>query len=156
MTHEAGYPLDRAPGARGGADSDVVDTRSALHPTAVHAPSLVPLRAAHDDTWRGISGGKGLGCALAVGQGRRLRLLGRLPCSASFAVCCGRVCPVALAWPLAVFAMSRLHCCSRFLYDNGPERNFQCDRIGGCAPAPVMSSISTSCCAWPACVDPFA
>ena len=48
MTRKAGYPLDRAPGARGGAGSDVVEVRSALPPTAVHAPSLVPLCAAHD------------------------------------------------------------------------------------------------------------
>ena len=41
--------------------------------------------------------------AEAVGQGRRLRLLGRLPCSACLAVCCGYVCPVALALLLAVF-----------------------------------------------------
>ena len=38
---QAGYPLDRAPGPRGWADSDVVEVRSALPPTAVHAPSLV-------------------------------------------------------------------------------------------------------------------
>ena len=43
MTRKAGYPLGRAPWARGGAGSDVVDSRSALYPTAVHAPSLVPL-----------------------------------------------------------------------------------------------------------------
>ena len=41
--------------------------------------------------------------AEAVGQGRRLRLLGRLPCSACFAVCCVCVCSVALALLLAVF-----------------------------------------------------
>ena len=49
MTHTAGHPLDRGPGARGGADSDVVEVRSAWPPTAVHAPSLAPLCAAHDD-----------------------------------------------------------------------------------------------------------
>ena len=38
-----------------------------------------------------------------VGQGSRLRLLGRLPCSACFAVCCGCACLVALALLLAVF-----------------------------------------------------
>ena len=42
------YPLGRAPGASGGAGNDVVDVRSALHPTAVHAPLLVPLYVAHD------------------------------------------------------------------------------------------------------------
>ena len=42
-----------------------------------------------------------------------------------------------------------LHCCSLFLCYCGPGRNFQCDRIGSCVPAPDMSSISTSCCAWP-------
>ena len=54
MTREAGYPLGRAPWARGGAGSDVVDTRSALHPTAVHAPSLVPMCVARHWrlTWR--------------------------------------------------------------------------------------------------------
>ena len=41
--------------------------------------------------------------AEAVGQGRRLRLLGRLPCSACLAVCCDCACPVALALLLAVF-----------------------------------------------------
>ena len=41
----------------------------------------------------------------AVGQGRRLRLLGRLPGSACLAVCCDCVCPVALALLLAVFAL---------------------------------------------------
>ena len=40
MTREAGCPLDRASGARGGAGSDVVDVRSALHPTALQALSL--------------------------------------------------------------------------------------------------------------------
>jgi len=60
------------------------------------------------------------------------------------AVCC--VCPVALVLLLAVFAMSRLHCCSLFLCYCGPGRNFQCDRIGSCVPAPDMPSIiSTSC-----------
>ena len=43
MTRKAGYPLGRAPRAKGGAGSDVVDSRSALYPTAVHVPSLVPL-----------------------------------------------------------------------------------------------------------------
>ena len=43
-----------------------------------------------------------------------------------------------------------------FLCDCGPGHNFQCDRIGSCAPAPDMSSISTSCCAWPAFLDQFA
>ena len=38
------------------------------------------------------------GCA----EGRELRWLGRLPCSACFAVCCDCVCPVALALLLAV------------------------------------------------------
>ena len=41
MTHTVGCPLDRAPWARGGAGSGVVDSGSALYPTAVHAPSLV-------------------------------------------------------------------------------------------------------------------
>ena len=48
MTRKAGYPLGRAPGASGGAGGDVVDVRSALHPTAVHVSSLVPLYVAHD------------------------------------------------------------------------------------------------------------
>ena len=43
MTRKAGYPL-----GRGGAGSGVVEVRSALPPTAVHAPSLVHLSAAHD------------------------------------------------------------------------------------------------------------
>ena len=38
MTRKAGYPLDGAPGARGGAGSDVVEVRSALPPTAVQLP----------------------------------------------------------------------------------------------------------------------
>ena len=41
MTCKAGCPLGGAPGARGGAGSGVVDTGLALHPAAVHAPSLV-------------------------------------------------------------------------------------------------------------------
>ena len=62
--------------------------------------------------------------ALAVGRRCRLRLLGRLPCSACFAVCCVTgcvwlclpcgaciaaccVCPVALALLLAVFVLLR-------------------------------------------------
>ena len=52
MTHKAGYPLGRAPWARGGAGSGVVDTRLALHPTALHALSLsstyVSLKTAPD------------------------------------------------------------------------------------------------------------
>ena len=49
MTREAGCPLDRASGARGGAGSDVVDVRSALHPTALQALSpLVYLCVAQD------------------------------------------------------------------------------------------------------------
>ena len=40
MTRKAGYPL-QGTRARGGAGSDVVEVRSALPPTAVHAPSLV-------------------------------------------------------------------------------------------------------------------
>ena len=48
MTRKSGCPLDRAPGARGGAGSGVVEVRSALPPTTVHAPSLVPLCAAHN------------------------------------------------------------------------------------------------------------
>ena len=47
MTRKAGYPLGRAPGARGGAGSDVVEVSSALPPTAVHAPSLVPFCLPH-------------------------------------------------------------------------------------------------------------
>ena len=43
MTRKTGCPLDREPGARGGAGSGVVEVRSALPPTAVHAPSPVPL-----------------------------------------------------------------------------------------------------------------
>ena len=43
MARKADYPLGRAPWARGGAGSGVVDSRSALYPTAVRAPSLVPL-----------------------------------------------------------------------------------------------------------------
>ena len=43
MTHTAGSPLGGAPGASRGAGDDVVDVGSALHPTAVHAPSFVPL-----------------------------------------------------------------------------------------------------------------
>ena len=89
-------------------------------------------------------------------QESRLRLLGRWPGSACLAVCCDCVCPVAHVLLLAVFALSRLYCCSLSLCDCGPGRNFQCDRIGSCAPAPVMSSISTSCCAWPAFFDQFA
>ena len=71
---------------------------------------------------------------------------------------CWAACLVALAllFAVAVLALMRLHCCSLFLCDCGPGRNFQCDRIGSCAPAPVMSSISTSCCAWPAFFDQFA
>ena len=42
MTRKAGYPLGKAPGASGGAGGDVVDVRSALHPTTMHAPSLAP------------------------------------------------------------------------------------------------------------------
>ena len=41
MTCTAGRPLGGAPGARGGAGSGVVDTRLALHPTAMYVPSLV-------------------------------------------------------------------------------------------------------------------
>ena len=48
MTRKAGYPLDRVPWARGGAGSGVVEVRSALPPTTMHAPSLVPLCAAHN------------------------------------------------------------------------------------------------------------
>jgi hypothetical protein len=40
MTRKAGYPLGRAPWARGGAGSGVVEVRSALPPTAVHVLSL--------------------------------------------------------------------------------------------------------------------
>ena len=41
MTHTAGWPLGGTPGASGGADNDVVDVGSALHPAAVHVPSFV-------------------------------------------------------------------------------------------------------------------
>ena len=41
MTHTAGWPLGGTPGASGGADSDVVDRRSAFHPATVHVPSFV-------------------------------------------------------------------------------------------------------------------
>ena len=46
--------LDRAPGARGGAGSGVVEVGSALPPTALHAPSLVPLQGdvENDDDFR--------------------------------------------------------------------------------------------------------
>ena len=40
MTRKTGCPLDREPGARGGAGSGVVEVRSALPPTAVHILSL--------------------------------------------------------------------------------------------------------------------
>ena len=41
MTRKVGYPLSGASYAKGGgADSDVVDVGSALHPTAVHALSF--------------------------------------------------------------------------------------------------------------------
>ena len=56
MTRKAGYPLGRAPWARGGAGSGVVDTRLALHPTAVHAPSLVPLGVARSAALGGCGG----------------------------------------------------------------------------------------------------
>ena len=56
MTREAGYPIGRAPGARGGADSDVVEVRSALPPTAVHAPSLVPLGVTRSAAFGGCGG----------------------------------------------------------------------------------------------------
>ena len=57
MTRKVGYSLSGVPGAKGGADSDVVDTRSALHPTALHALSLsspyVSLKTAPDGGgWR--------------------------------------------------------------------------------------------------------
>ena len=42
------------------------------------------------------------------------------------------------------------------LYDFGLGRNIQCDRIGCCAPAPVLFSITTTFCAWPAFFDQFA
>ena len=109
MTRTAGYPLDGAPWARGGAGSGVVEVRSALPPTAVHAPSLVPLcvaryrrlacmilllGAAGPSRWelRRWDRGAGCGCWAA-------RLV------ACFAVCCGCVCPAALALLLAVFAL---------------------------------------------------
>ena len=61
MTREAGCPLDRASGARGGAGSDVVDVRSALHPTALQALSLsstyVSLKTAPDGG-EGRAGGR--------------------------------------------------------------------------------------------------
>ena len=56
MTRKAGYPLIRALWARGGAGSDVVDSRSALYPTAVHAPSLVPLGVARSAARDGCGG----------------------------------------------------------------------------------------------------
>ena len=40
MTRTADCPLDRAPWARGGAGSGVVDSGSALYPTTVRALSL--------------------------------------------------------------------------------------------------------------------
>ena len=47
MTRKVGYPLNGGPAAKGGgADSGVVDSGSALYPTAVHAPTRVP-SAAH-------------------------------------------------------------------------------------------------------------
>ena len=50
MNRKAGCPLDRAPGARGGgAGSDVVEVRSALPPAAVHALSLAPSCAVHNE-----------------------------------------------------------------------------------------------------------
>jgi hypothetical protein len=45
--------------------------------------------------------------------------------------------------------------CLLLLYDCGLGRNIQCDRIGCCVPAPVLFSISTTCCAWPAFFDQF-
>ena len=50
---------DRAPdsgGTSGGAGGDVVDSGSALYPTAVHAPSLVPLDAARSAAFDGCGG----------------------------------------------------------------------------------------------------
>ena len=71
---------------------------------------------------------------------------------------CSAACLVALAllFAVTVLALQRLYYCFLSLCDCGPGRNFQCDRIGGYVPAPVMSSISTSCCAWPAFFDQFA
>ena len=68
MTRKAGYSLGGVPGARGGAGSDVVEVRSALHPTALHALSLsstyVSLKTALD-------GGGGRAEGREWGGGRR-------------------------------------------------------------------------------------
>ena len=65
MTRKAGYSLSGVPGARGGAGSDVVDVRSALHPTALHALSLsstyVSLKTAPDGGGGRAEGGSGAG-----------------------------------------------------------------------------------------------
>ena len=80
MTRKAGYPLGRAPWASGEAGIGMVDVRSALPPTAVHAPSLVPFRIARYRrlTWH-------------LGRHR-----------ASVCVCGGTGVQVAVAGPLAL------------------------------------------------------
>ena len=74
MTREAGYSPSGVLGARGGAGSGVVEVRSALPPTAVHALSLVHLCAAQDGArwgWReGREGGVGWGWEGESGVGR--------------------------------------------------------------------------------------
>jgi hypothetical protein len=59
MTHEAACPLDRASGARGGAGSDVVDVRSALHPTTLQALSLSSTYVSLETAPDGGGGGGG-------------------------------------------------------------------------------------------------
>ena len=78
MTRKAGYPLGRAPWARGGAGGDVVDTRSALHlasyGVACSLPRLsstyAPLKTALDGGGgRAERGGWGGGGRAKVGWG---------------------------------------------------------------------------------------
>ena len=74
MTHTVDCPLDRAPWARGGAGSGVVDSGSALYPTAVRAPSLVSSYIARYRrlTWHSgrqrarVCAGGGIGAQVAV------------------------------------------------------------------------------------------
>ena len=61
-----------------------------------------------------------------------------------------------LLFAVIVFALWRLLCCLLLLYNCGLGRNIQYDRIGCYFPAPVLFSISTTCCAWPAFFDQFA
>ena len=89
MTREAGYSLSGVPGARGGTGSDVVDSRSALYPTAVHVPSLVPLCVARYRHLAWPSGRQRASVCACGGTGVQVAVAG----------------PLALLFAVTVFAL---------------------------------------------------